>query len=191
MRGIKVKRKLPITSKINSLDNNFYITFNYTSTLEKIYGIPCLDILHIHGSLYGNDPDPIIGHGNFARIEAVLNKKKEAEKNSIEKKISIYKVINNYYNRTLKDLSRYIHKLWGLKDKQIDEINVVGHSVSGVDLPYFKRIDDLTANSVIWNVYFFDPKKECIMRRALLSQGIENDRIKTYPTKDFYDLLTN
>lgn len=191
VRGIKVKRALPLTSKINSRDNNFYITFNYTSTLEKIYGIHCFDILHIHGSLYSSDPNPIIGHGNLARIEAVLHKKNEAEKNFIEKEISIYRVISNYYNQTLKDVSKYIHKLWILNDKHIDEVNVIGHSISGIDLPYFKRIDDLTANSVIWNVYYFKPEEEISMRKALLSQGVENDRINTYPSKDFYDLQTN
>lgn len=159
--------------------------------MEKIYSISSYDILHIHGSLYISDPDPIIGHGNLSRIEAVTQKKNEAEKEFIEKEISIYKVIKDYYDRTLKNVSKYIHKLWILTDKQIEEINVIGHSISGIDLPYFKRIDDLTANSVVWNVYYFKPNEENLMREALLSQGIENDRINTYPSKDFYDLQTN
>jgi hypothetical protein len=38
-----------------------YLTFNYTDTLEKLYGIPTENILHIHGTFY----NPIFGHGNY------------------------------------------------------------------------------------------------------------------------------
>lgn len=188
VQGIKIIKAKPITTKINSLENNYYITFNYTSTLEKLYKIDSLDILHIHGSLYNSDPDPIIGHGNTERLEAVKYQKEDAEREFNEKKISIYKVIDKYYNQTFKDISKYMHKLWSLKDKPIDEINVIGHCVCGIDLPYFRYIDYLTNQRLIWNVYFFEPEEESQMRKAMQSQGIENERIKTYPTSDFYDL---
>ena len=76
VQGIKIIKAKPITTKINSLEDNYYITFNYTSTLEKIYKIDSLDILHIHGSLYNSDPDPIIVHGNTEHLEAVKYKKR-------------------------------------------------------------------------------------------------------------------
>ena len=115
-------------------------------------------------------------------------KKEDAEREFNEKEISIYKVIDNYYNQTFKDISKYMHKLSDLKDKPIDEINVVGHCVCGIDLPYFRYIDYLSNNSLIWNVYYFKPEEEAQMRKALLSQEIDNERIKTYPTNVFYDL---
>ena len=190
VRGIKIKKAFPITSKINNKDRNYFITFNYTSTLEKIYGINYSDILHIHGSLYNNDPDPIIGHGNTQRIKAMSQKKNVAENNALEKEISIYEVIGDYYKHTFKDVSKYMHKLWVLNEKQIDEIDVIGHSISGVDLPYFRYIDSLTKYSARWNVFFYKPEEETSMKQALLAQGIDADRIKLYPTKCFYDLQT-
>ena len=37
--------------KLHLNDEDFFITFNYTSTLEKVYSIPCDHILYIHGKL--------------------------------------------------------------------------------------------------------------------------------------------
>ena len=49
-----------------------YLTFNYTETLEKIYGIPQLNILHIHGSRLSEN-NYIIGHDNPRDTDEVYN----------------------------------------------------------------------------------------------------------------------
>ena len=43
--------------------NNFYITFNYTRTLEDVYDIPDEQICHIHGSV-DDFGELIVGHGD-------------------------------------------------------------------------------------------------------------------------------
>ena len=44
--------KAKISNKIRiSTEDNFFINFNYTHTLEDIYNIPSKDILHIHGDI--------------------------------------------------------------------------------------------------------------------------------------------
>ncbi len=49
-------------------ENSYFITFNYTSTLQKIYGIKDENILHIHGSVDKPD-DLIFGHGETMEEE--------------------------------------------------------------------------------------------------------------------------
>lgn len=41
--------------------NSFFVNFNYTMTLEKLYRIPSRDVWHIHGSLSSKEFE--IGHG--------------------------------------------------------------------------------------------------------------------------------
>ena len=51
-----------INNKVNiDVKDSFFITFNYTLTLECLYKIERDKILHIHGSL--NDDEYILGHG--------------------------------------------------------------------------------------------------------------------------------
>ena len=57
-------RELPVECK--------YLTFNYTETLEVIYGIPASNILHIHGSRI-LDNEYIIGHNNFRNPNEAYN----------------------------------------------------------------------------------------------------------------------
>lgn len=48
-------------------DVNLYISFNYTDTLEKLYGVPESKILYIHGKS-GRDAELIFGH-NKTKLE--------------------------------------------------------------------------------------------------------------------------
>ena len=45
-------------------------------------------------------------------------------------------------------------KLSLLSNKDIDEIYVIGHSLAGVDIPYFESIDNLTGKIARWKVYY-------------------------------------
>ncbi|MBE6119972.1 MAG: hypothetical protein E7189_05995 [Erysipelotrichaceae bacterium] len=48
--------------------SDYFLSFNYTDLLEKIYKIE--DVLHIHGAVQSIDNiDPIMGHNNHQDIE--------------------------------------------------------------------------------------------------------------------------
>ena len=83
------------------------MTFNYTSVLENVYGITPGNVIHIHGSLRDYTLDPVHGHGNKERIQKIIDKIAEAEKVFDEKECSICRVVNDYYDRTFKDTSKY------------------------------------------------------------------------------------
>ena len=150
IRGVQQK-----TDAIKNADDAICITFNYTAVLETVYGIDEKKIIHIHGSLRQRDVEPVLGHGNTERLNDIQERLQEAENEYDEKEMSICRVINNYYRHTFKDINRYIYKLNRLSKKKIDEIIVIGHSVAGVDIPYFKYIDMLSNNSAHWKVYYY------------------------------------
>lgn len=60
--------------KLN-LNNSLFLNFNYTKTLEKLYGIDSRKILHIHGCV-DDEEDFIIGHGKTYKELEMLNAKK-------------------------------------------------------------------------------------------------------------------
>lgn len=181
IRDIK-KRATCITKE------NLYITFNYTAVLENVYDINQANIIHIHGSLREYDVDPVLGHGNKKRIENIKEKKEEADRLFDEKWSSICRVVEEYYKDTYKDVSRYSLKLSGLKKESIEAIYVIGHSLAGVDMQYFRIIDVMTNKLLAWNVYYYTEEEQEKLKMNLKEIGISGDRIKMIPSDGFYDI---
>jgi hypothetical protein len=186
VRTIKIRD----TKKESSLITNeaVYITFNYTAVLENVYGISPSKITHIHGSLRQYDIEPVLGHGNQERIERILEKIEEAERLFDEKCSSICRVVEDYYERTFKDVNRYSIRLPMLDAKTIDEICVIGHSLAGVDRAYFNRIDNMTSGKLNWKVYYYRSEEKERLRNNLIDAGIDSERIELVHTSEFYDL---
>lgn len=115
---------------IHKSNKDLYINFNYTATLENVYGISDASVIHIHGSLRGYTDNPVLGHGNIARIDAIEEKQKSAEEHYNEKEINICRVVKDYYRTTFKDTNRYMYKLQRIANENILEIIVAGHSIT-------------------------------------------------------------
>ena len=188
VRTIKIRDCLPRVSSINPSNHDYFITFNYTAVLENIYRISPGNVLHIHGSLREYTPDPIIGHGNQERILKIQKQIDEADSLFDEKLSSICHVVKDYYTRTLKDIKSHSYSLRTLLDKKIDEIIVIGHSVEGIDMPYFDLIDLYTGKAKKWIVYCYDMKEAPTKKQSLTDAGIDGNRIILKGTKEFYDL---
>ena len=186
VENICIRDAQPKSSKI--IDDAYYLVFNYTSVLEDVYDISTSHIVHIHGSLNNYDIEPVIGHGNIARIEQLAQKRYEAELIFDEAQLAIYKVLDDYYRETYKDTNRYMHQLSKIPFEKIDEIVVIGHSIAEVDLPYFSAIDSLTNHELKWTVFYFNFNEERDLLENLIKGGISQNRIKIHHSADFYDL---
>ena len=188
VRTIGIRDCLPRTSMIARHSEGFFITFNYTATLETVYKIPENKILHIHGSLRNHTPDPIIGHGNLRRIKDINLEIEEADKIYDEKRLSVCKVVRDYYETTLKDVKRYIPSLSWVSKINFEEIIVLGLSLEGVDMPYFRCIDILTGNKLVWKIYCHQEDEGPKKKQILVKEGIQADRINLLKASDFFDL---
>ncbi|MBE6863264.1 MAG: hypothetical protein E7495_01635 [Ruminococcus flavefaciens] len=185
VRTIRIRDAQKRTSLITN--DSIYLTFNYTAVLENVYGIEPSRITHIHGSLRDYDIDPVIGHGNLVRIQKIHDQKQKAQNLFDEKWESICSVIEEYYRNTLKDVNKYSYTLHNLAGKNIDEIFVIGHSLAGVDMPYFKEIDSITENKLSWTVYYYNPDEQKKFTESLMSIGIDENRIHLIPSTEFYN----
>ncbi|WP_407313666.1 bacteriophage abortive infection AbiH family protein [Desulfosporosinus sp. SB140] len=188
VRTIRIRDVQSKTTEINNRNDALYITFNYTAVLQTVYKLDAGRIIHIHGSLRQRDGLPVLGHGNKTRIENIQKKRLEAESLFDEKETSICRVVEDYYERTYKDISRYTPKLFLLAVKNITEISVVGHSLAGVDIPYFKLIDEITKQKAKWKVYYHQNREKIQMLNRLIDCGIGANRIEILSSTDFYDL---
>ncbi|MDR3598076.1 bacteriophage abortive infection AbiH family protein [Clostridium sp.] len=175
IQSIRVRDLQPKTKIIDDKNNDMYITFNYTSVLENVYKISENRIIHIHGSLRRRDGNPVIGHGNYTRMENIKEIHRKADEIFDEKESSISRVIEDYYNSTHKNVSSYMHKLYDIKDKDIDEVIIIGHSLSGVDMPYFTMINHYVKNKAKWKVYYYDKSEKNQMYENLIECGIKEN----------------
>ncbi|QIZ08451.1 hypothetical protein HFZ78_18480 [Priestia megaterium] len=188
IRTIKIRDTLPRTSLIKQTSGDVFLSFNYTVVLETVYKINEGNVIHIHGSLREYTDDPIIGHGNKNRIDSIQEKISKAEILFDEKWSSICRSVKDYYLGTFKDIDKYSYKLSKLGDANIDEVIVVGHSLDGVDMPYFEKVDILTGGDKKWTVYYYREDEKDAKRDNLLKTGIDRSRIELRSSTEFYDL---
>lgn len=128
----------------------FYLTFNYTSTLETIYDIPIQNILHIHGMFKGHDNDKIVyGHGGHPYIV-----QKDIDDQRI---VEGEGIIKDYFEKTTKPVMQIIHKYQKFFYKMIVDVTnvtIIGHSMNEIDYPYFKRIGNCIKGRTDWTYYY-------------------------------------
>lgn len=124
------------------------ISFNYTSTVEKLYHRDCF---HIHG-FYERRESLVFGYqnGHEAKIERELNSDWEEDHDYY---IDFQKqTIVDLYHSWKKKLRIKVLKDYLKTIGKIDEVVVMGHSMSEVDGPYFRLIEEMI-NPTRWTIY--------------------------------------
>lgn len=120
-------------------EDDYYLTFNYTHTLEYLYEIPSSHILHLHGEV-GVSP-LIIGYepGALARI-APLDEY-DGEENYEHYRSTAYGAVKRRLAEFEKvyqheALNEFMHNI----SPAPDQIVVIGHSLGSVDNTYFRSL---------------------------------------------------
>ena len=159
----------------------YYLTFNYTRTLEKIYDIPMQNILHIHGTFEGHENDEIIyGHGGHPYIiEKAIDDPRVAEGEEI---------IKDYFEKTTKPVKQIIHKYQKFFYRMIVDVTnvtIIGHSMNEIDYPYFKRIGNCIKGRIDWTYYYHSVKDIDSCLRSLESRiKCKGDKLHFLPYPD-------
>ena len=162
----------------------------YTSVLERVYQISSDRICHIHGGLtpYCKEKS-ILGHGNADIIDVYQEKAKRADDEFDERSKSIYHAIAKFYERIFKDTNQQINKhrdfFRNLAD--ITSVNIIGHSMSEVDLPYFQAVQLYSPEKMTWNIYYFNKDEQDSMKERLLSIGVMKEELYMRDVKEFWD----
>lgn len=139
----KVKPLLPIGKESQ------YLTFNYTLLLEEVYKISPDQILHIHNSIKDDEP-LIVGHDKpfpqyFDDTENInIQKSQEYLAHEIT---TLRKPVNSIINE---------HKKYFDSLEHITKVIIFGHSLSKIDLPYFREVLYHVHDNAEWYFTVYD-----------------------------------
>lgn len=156
-----------------------YLSFNYTNTLEKLYHVNSSNILYIHNKAIDLTSDLILGHAFNPESRSSLNQDCDLE--SQDTRITEAKsILDNYFSTTYKPVNLVVRKHESFFDllTNTNKIYVLGHSLSPVDVPYFKQIVSRTADSEPdWTITYYCESEISGFRKTLLGLGVSESKI--------------
>ncbi|MBO9101291.1 MULTISPECIES: bacteriophage abortive infection AbiH family protein [unclassified Rhizobium] len=135
-----------------------FLNFNYTPSLQRLYAVPDINVLHIHGSAADPTETLVLGHG-WEPVPNLDPYRFEQDPEGADMRVVEGQgIVDDYFRDTFKPTAKVIVKnaafFAGLSD--VDRIVVMGHSVSEVDHPYFEEvIANIDVNLVRWKVSYY------------------------------------
>lgn len=182
LENVPPKRKY----KLIFNEDSFFINFNYTNTLQELYGISNDKVFHVHGDV----ADPIMGHGKDNHEQDFPT----FETNDIgmnEFGTAIVSEVNQFYNNSRKDTHFFCRKMINFIEYiniEINEVCVIGHSLGEVDAVYFRELSHNYQN-IPWTIYsrFSDKNRineDKIHKSELLHQINNQLHIDVVPFKE-------
>ncbi len=176
-----------------------YLTFNYTYTLEDLYKINPKNVLHIHNGAESKYADIILGHGthpdNFKKeINPPDDLSEEDLKNWHEYQLDQEftprgegeKILLEFFSLSFKNTKEIIenHKRYFEELKDINEVFVLGHSLSDVDLLYIEEVICAIDSNAKWTVSYYDESEKIKHLKTLTDYGIKEKNINLIQLED-------
>ncbi|MDO8813587.1 MAG: bacteriophage abortive infection AbiH family protein [Gallionella sp.] len=181
VRQIEIPDATSAQNRLSTLDiNGLYLTFNYTSTLASVYSVPMVNILHIHGE--AALPDTVVlGHAWNPNERKSLNDHSGVEDQDTQV-TEAYDILDGYFSATFKPLEKIIQEnapfFAGLRN--IEEVFVLGHSLSDVDLNYFEAVvKAIDIDAVRWAIACRNSVEMEDKHAAIAMLGVPARRIYT------------
>lgn len=153
--GASVLPKMDFMELIDQV-NDLFLSFNYTDTLEKVYGVK--EVCHIHGKQGG---EILFGHGN---MEDYYDK-------NMERYIGAEPVLEELQNSLRKDTKGALKRnreFFEKVDGTVDKIYTYGFSFSEVDLIYIKEICGNLSDRSVWYLNDYDGAKKREQWKAII-----------------------
>lgn len=163
-----------------------FINFNYTTTLQDVYNISDVSVLHIHGKV---GREIIFGHGR--KIDSSKRTNESDAPWFDETKSEVAQVLGIFHKPVDEILARNRATLEGYVN--VENIVVIGHSVNDIDVPYFQCILNAYPDAN-WQNYNYENIEEDIdevseTHNKLLSLGIPEQQLESFSSeklKEFY-----
>ena len=151
-----------------------YLTFNYTETLEKVYGTPADNILHIHGSRVVKGGAYIMGHNNIKPDDLydTLNGELYFEQDTKNKIIGWMNELHKDTSSIIRHNATFFRSLSG-----ITHVVVIGHSVNEVDWPYFDEVNKSIGPNAQWQFHSHSSEDKERIEAYIAHSGIVNFQI--------------
>ena len=161
-----------------------FITFNYTSTLQSVYGISDERVFHVHGRA-DNFDELIFGHGETIKEEPELDENGDSNRTMFSDAEGAAKYPLYAFQKPVSEVLEKNREFFE-SARHVSEIVVVGHSLNNIDLPYFKDLA-ACAPSARWLVCCFEEADEVHHLEQLMSCGVRRESIRTCTYADLQD----
>lgn len=173
------------TAQVLILDkNSLFLNFNYTETLETTYQIEIKNILYLHNKAVDQNSLLILGHGREFDEEKSFSKNNDEDTDV--RVAEGNKILDDYFKETYKDTDSIIkeHTNFFSKLDQTNEVYVLGHSLSDIDIKYFEIIRRNVAPDSIWTVSYYDENERERHRNTLRRIGLDDSKIRLITLND-------
>jgi hypothetical protein len=137
-------------------ENSKFITFNYTDTLERYYGIDAKDILYIHNKADDNGGEIIFGHGTEHEpkprpdeLDEDGNSNRAMFTDAEDAARSIFYELQKDTDSVIGEHSDFLERL-----SAINKIVLLGHSLGKPDWPYLKYLKGLLPDA-FWRFSYY------------------------------------
>lgn len=176
---------------VNIDQTALFLNFNYTPTLQNLYGVPAHNVLHIHGRLGGAPADIILGHGwelPPPRRPRIDNLNEDDDFDDRDTRIVEGEAhINTYFKKTFKPTAQILkrHAATFQALSNIDEVWVMGHSMSDVDQPYFAALRDSVAPGARWKISYYDVPTLDALKIQVCALGLTPAQVQFEPLDRF------
>lgn len=167
---------LAFDRKINLKKDASFIQFNYTPTLELIYGVPKQNIFHIHGRAESEDSVLILGHSRMPE-----KRNDQYDEDSDVRVNEGQQLLDDYFINTYKTTQKIIqeNKRYFKRLRKVEKIIILGHSIANVDLPYFKEIiKHINKNKTRWVISYYKADSVEQTRKTMIDLGLDTKLIE-------------
>lgn len=167
--GIETDLYIPTVAK--------YLTFNYTETLEKNYGVPVQNVLHIHGNRLLPNDEFVLGHDNQRNKEAPLLNEEillpyQNAYSSVIKIMNTWKKDPHYLIQKNKNFFQSLKTCKG--------VCVMGLSYNRIDLPYLHEIAAIVDPNCKWLLFYYSKEDQKRAEAFTKDSGLVNYVIKKF-----------
>lgn len=177
-------RALPtdlIQPRLGSLPTSaFYLTFNYTDTLERLYGVPPSRIVHIHGQASADGAKLVLGHA-WAEEQRTRLSSSAYSIDEDPRQVEVNGLLDEYFDDTFKPSRQIINELQPTLTQldAVAEVIILGHSLGRVDWPYLRELLLLdSVRKATWTVACRSSEDASEKAGILLRLGVPSGSVK-------------
>lgn len=180
----------------------YFLTFNYTNVLESLYNIERKDIVYIHNSAFYGSEQIVLGHGvdpaNFEKKK--INPPDNLNAEELERWNEEHDDYDYSYSTGKDNLMKYFkdmfkptneiikkHNSFFKKLVSTNEIFIFGHSISSVDLPYFKEVIKSVNHDAKWNISYYNTEERNKHLTTLKGLGLKEENITLFKLEDIQE----
>lgn len=158
--------------------SSLYLTFNYTDTLERNYKISPTQITYIHNKAVNTTSTLILGHSRQPTPDNSFDKETDWEDQDA-RVAEGNRILDKYFEETYKNTDTIIREKYSFFGQlsNIEEVFVLGHSLSQVDIKYFQMIFNTVPQNATWRVSYYSVEQKEKFTETLISIGVSVDKI--------------